>query len=77
VPRHQAEQLLADRDDPVFELVSREWLETATQRDPATIDARDRHGLERGLDLAAWLDVYRPEVRTSGHKPAARREVRG
>ncbi|HWC82244.1 MAG TPA: asparagine synthase (glutamine-hydrolyzing) [Pseudonocardiaceae bacterium] len=61
----QAKELLTDRDNQVFDLVNRAWLETAAQRDPTIIDAQERHGLERSLDLAAWLDMYRPEVRTS------------
>ena len=59
----QAKELVGDRDNPVFELISRAWLDGVTQQDPATIDVRDRHGLERSLDLAAWLDIYRPEMR--------------
>jgi hypothetical protein len=22
----------------------------------------ERHGLERALDLAAWMDIYQPEI---------------
>jgi asparagine synthase (glutamine-hydrolysing) len=37
----------------------------ASQLDPAKVTAPVRTGLERLLDLATWLDIYRPEVRLS------------
>lgn len=33
--------------------------------DPSSIGYMARYDRERSLDLAAWLDIYRPEVRTS------------
>ena len=61
----QVEELLAEADNPVFEVVDRAWLSALVRSDPATIDSLSRHALERSLDLAAWLDIYRPEMRTS------------
>jgi asparagine synthase (glutamine-hydrolysing) len=61
----QVEELLAEADNPVFEVVDRGWLNGLVRSDPSTIDSLSRHALERSLDLAAWLDIYRPEVRTS------------
>ncbi|GAA3167872.1 asparagine synthase-related protein [Nonomuraea salmonea] len=61
--QNQGKDLLADRDHDVFALVDRDWLEGATKRDPAAVDRLTRLGLERVLDLAAWLDVYRPELK--------------
>ncbi|MGA5271356.1 asparagine synthase (glutamine-hydrolyzing) [Streptomyces lydicamycinicus] len=57
--RHQANELLADPDHPVFGLISRPWLERAVtgETGPAV-----RSGLERSLNLATWLDVHRPRL---------------
>jgi asparagine synthase (glutamine-hydrolysing) len=57
----QGEELLSD-DDGVFALVDRSWLASATRRDPAAMSAVDRHNLEWTLDLAAWLELYRPQL---------------
>ena len=37
--------------------------ELLTQQDPATVTTRTRHGLERVLDLSAWLDLHHPRIR--------------
>jgi asparagine synthase (glutamine-hydrolysing) len=63
--QQQVKELLTDADNPIFEVVNREFLNTAVQSDPAAFNPMSRHALERSLDLAAWLDIYRPEVRTS------------
>ncbi|MDO0924959.1 asparagine synthase (glutamine-hydrolyzing) [Streptomyces sp. TG1A-8] len=59
VLRHQAKELLTEPDHPVFDLVSRPWLEEAVGQGtgPAV-----RSGLERSLNLAVWLDVHRPRL---------------
>ncbi len=59
--QRQAMDLLAANHD-VLGLVDREWLTGVTRRDPAGVDKLTRLGLERTLDLAIWLDVYRPTV---------------
>jgi asparagine synthase (glutamine-hydrolysing) len=61
----QVAELVAETDNPVFDVVNRDWLSTLVKSDPSTIDFTSRHALERSLDLAAWLDIHRPEVRTS------------
>ncbi|MFG2911436.1 asparagine synthase (glutamine-hydrolyzing) [Kitasatospora sp. NPDC048298] len=58
----QSRELLAT-DDPVFELVDRDRLERITRQDPDTMTLDVRNGMERVLDLSAWLDIYRPELR--------------
>jgi asparagine synthase (glutamine-hydrolysing) len=63
--QQQAKELLADHDNPVFAIIWRNWLTEAVSLDPSKLDRRARQGLERALDLATWLDIYRPEVRTS------------
>jgi asparagine synthase (glutamine-hydrolysing) len=65
VLQQQAKELLADHDNPVFTLIWRNWLADAVATDPGAIDMRLRQGLERTLDVATWLDIHRPEVRTS------------
>jgi asparagine synthase (glutamine-hydrolysing) len=63
--QQQAKELLAERDHPVFGLVDRDWLGQAVQMDPAGMPQVVRAGLEGDLDLAAWLDIHRPELRLS------------
>jgi asparagine synthase (glutamine-hydrolysing) len=58
----QAKDLLNRKGHPVFSLVDPDWVSRAVRQDPASILPSVRHGLERGLDLAAWLDIYRPEI---------------
>ncbi|MFG2905293.1 asparagine synthase (glutamine-hydrolyzing) [Kitasatospora sp. NPDC048286] len=58
----QSRELLAT-DDPVFELVDRDRIERITRQDPDTMTLDVRNGMERVLDLSAWLDIYRPELR--------------
>ena len=49
-------------DDPVFNLVDREYLENITRASGA-LPINVRIGMERVLDLSTWLDIYRPEIR--------------
>ncbi|HWE12564.1 MAG TPA: asparagine synthase (glutamine-hydrolyzing) [Solirubrobacteraceae bacterium] len=58
----QAKSLLGNRGHDVFSLVDPHWLAEAVRQDPATISPAARHGLERTLDVAAWLDIYRPQI---------------
>ncbi|MGW5331460.1 asparagine synthase (glutamine-hydrolyzing) [Streptomyces bauhiniae] len=57
--RRQAKELLVTADHPVFDLVSRVWLENAVNGETTP---ESRGGLERCLNLAAWLDVHRPRL---------------
>jgi asparagine synthase (glutamine-hydrolysing) len=59
--QRQAGELLRRSDDGIFALVDRKWLERAT-RPTAAVSPRVRHGLEWTLDLAAWMDLYRPSL---------------
>ncbi|MFE9411216.1 asparagine synthase (glutamine-hydrolyzing) [Streptomyces sp. NPDC006704] len=61
----QGRELLAARHHDVFELVDRDWLKGATEREVSTMDRLTRLGLERTLDLAVWLDVYHPDLKLS------------
>lgn len=58
----QAKDLLARPSHPVFDLVDREKVRLAAHREAPVSTQAARHGLERTLDLALWLDLYRPEL---------------
>jgi asparagine synthase (glutamine-hydrolysing) len=60
--QEQAAELLGRRDHEVFSLVDPGWVARAVREDPAAISAGARHGLEHTLDVALWLDVYRPHI---------------
>ncbi|MFJ6085024.1 asparagine synthase (glutamine-hydrolyzing) [Streptomyces sp. NPDC092369] len=61
----QAKDLLAQPAHPVFDLVDRDRLHRVAHRDSPVHTQPERRGLERALDLAQWLDMYRPDVRTA------------
>ncbi|GAA3089480.1 asparagine synthase (glutamine-hydrolyzing) [Streptomyces rectiviolaceus] len=54
--------LLADPSHPVFDLVDLDRVTRAAGRDVPQITQASRRGLERTLDLALWLDLYKPEI---------------
>jgi asparagine synthase (glutamine-hydrolysing) len=58
----QAKDLLARPSHPVFDLVDRERVRAAAERDTPVSTQAARRGLERTLDLAVWLDLYSPEL---------------
>jgi asparagine synthase (glutamine-hydrolysing) len=58
----QAKDLLGHRDHAAFSLVNPDWVRQAVRQDPAAITPDARHGLERTLDLATWLDIYHPQI---------------
>jgi asparagine synthase (glutamine-hydrolysing) len=60
--QRQADDLLRDRGHAVFSLVDPGRVRDAARQDPALIDDAARLGLERTLDLAMWLDDYRPQI---------------
>jgi asparagine synthase (glutamine-hydrolysing) len=60
----QVKELLTQHNSPVFDIINRDWLSTLVETD-ATQVGMARFALERSLDLAAWMDIYRPTVRTS------------
>jgi asparagine synthase (glutamine-hydrolysing) len=69
--QEQAKDLLGHRDHEVFSLVSPNRLSDAVRQDPAAISPTARHGLEQTLDLAAWLDIYRPHIVMPAAPPSA------
>ncbi|MFJ9117161.1 asparagine synthase (glutamine-hydrolyzing) [Streptomyces sp. NPDC102394] len=58
----QAKDLLSRTTHPVFDLVDRDRLHRVAHRETAVSSQAGRRGLERALDLALWLDLYRPEI---------------
>ncbi|MFG2122579.1 asparagine synthase (glutamine-hydrolyzing) [Streptomyces sp. NPDC048710] len=58
----QVKDLLARPSHPVFDLVDRERVREAAERDTPVSTQVARRGLERALDLAQWLDLYNPEL---------------
>jgi asparagine synthase (glutamine-hydrolysing) len=58
----QARDLVADRH-PVFDLVDKAKVEAAIT--PLRTDGATRQGLEQVLSMAAWLDIYQPEIRAA------------
>jgi asparagine synthase (glutamine-hydrolysing) len=59
-----AREYLSAPGHPVFDVVSRDWLIQATAP-TAEVTSTSRHGLERALDLALWLDIYKPALKMS------------
>ncbi|MEU4670573.1 asparagine synthase (glutamine-hydrolyzing) [Amycolatopsis sp. NPDC023774] len=60
--QQQVKEVLAERDNPVFRLVSREWLTKVSEVDPVAIEPTQRVGMDRALDLYHWFDMYSPEL---------------
>ncbi|MGW2817472.1 asparagine synthase (glutamine-hydrolyzing) [Streptomyces sp. NPDC001415] len=58
-----AKDLLAQPSHPVFDLIDRDGLRRAAEVSAPQIHQASRRGLERTLDLAIWLDLYKPEVK--------------
>ncbi|MFJ6571792.1 asparagine synthase (glutamine-hydrolyzing) [Streptomyces sp. NPDC091292] len=55
-------ELLTRPSHPVFDLVDPDRVRGAAERTEPSVDQGSRRGLERTLDLALWLDIYRPEL---------------
>ncbi|MFD7953827.1 asparagine synthase (glutamine-hydrolyzing) [Streptomyces ardesiacus] len=62
VLQDQARDLLTRTGHPVFDLVDPARLRRAAEREEPMSSQAGRRGLERTLDLALWLDLYRPEL---------------
>ncbi|WP_405986094.1 asparagine synthase (glutamine-hydrolyzing) [Streptomyces sp. NBC_00872] len=60
--QQQAKDLLADPSHPVFEVLDPDLVRQAAERETPQITMASRRGLERTLDMALWLDIYRPEI---------------
>ncbi|MET9016592.1 asparagine synthase (glutamine-hydrolyzing) [Streptomyces olivaceoviridis] len=60
--QEQTKELLARPSHPVFDLVDRDRVRQAAEREAPVSTQAARRGLERALDLAQWLDLYSPEL---------------
>ncbi|MFF4530125.1 asparagine synthase (glutamine-hydrolyzing) [Streptomyces sp. NPDC001407] len=60
--QRQAKDLLSRPSHAVFGIIDRAWLRQAAHDDAPQITQASRHGLERTLDLALWLDMYSPTI---------------
>ncbi|OIK26201.1 asparagine synthase (glutamine-hydrolyzing) [Streptomyces malaysiense] len=60
--QEQAKDLLARPSHRVFDLVDRDRVRQAAEREAPVSDQAARRGLERTLDLAQWLDLYAPRL---------------
>ncbi|WP_327293714.1 MULTISPECIES: asparagine synthase (glutamine-hydrolyzing) [unclassified Streptomyces] len=63
--QEHAKDLLSKPSHPIFDLVDADRVRRAAQRDVPQITQASRRGLERTLDLALWLDLYKPELTLS------------
>ncbi|MFG2502960.1 asparagine synthase (glutamine-hydrolyzing) [Streptomyces sp. NPDC048441] len=57
--------LLTEPAHPVFDLVDRDRVARAARSEAPRITQASRRGLERTLDLALWLEMYKPEISLS------------
>jgi asparagine synthase (glutamine-hydrolysing) len=62
--QNNAREYLSSPGHPVFDIVNRDWLARAVAAE-AQITQASRRGLERALDLALWLDMYKPVLKLS------------
>ncbi|MGV9298250.1 MULTISPECIES: asparagine synthase (glutamine-hydrolyzing) [Amycolatopsis] len=60
--QQQIKEALAQKDNPVFQMVGREWLQQSAETDPSAISQAQRVGMDRALDLHHWFDMYSPEL---------------
>jgi asparagine synthase (glutamine-hydrolysing) len=60
--QRQALELLAQPSHDVWSVIDGAWLAGAALEDPAVLGSAHRHGIERTLDMATWLDLYRPSL---------------
>ncbi|MEV0947813.1 asparagine synthase (glutamine-hydrolyzing) [Rhodococcus sp. NPDC049939] len=65
VLHQQCKELLGDPSHPVFDLISPDWLSQAVAVDTPQISQMSRRGLERTLDVAAWMEIYKPTLKLS------------
>jgi asparagine synthase (glutamine-hydrolysing) len=54
--------ILARPSHPVFDLLDRDRVHQAAHRDSPQVTLASRRGLERTVNLALWLDLYKPEL---------------
>ncbi|WP_116203993.1 asparagine synthase (glutamine-hydrolyzing) [Amycolatopsis circi] len=60
--QQQIKEALAQKDNPLFQMVGKEWLQQSAETDPSAISQSQRVGMDRALDLHHWFDMYSPEL---------------
>ncbi|MEU6218535.1 asparagine synthase (glutamine-hydrolyzing) [Streptomyces sp. NPDC047022] len=60
--QEHVKDILARPSHPVFDLLDRERVHQAAHRDTPQVTLASRRGLERTVNLALWLDMYKPEL---------------
>jgi asparagine synthase (glutamine-hydrolysing) len=60
--QRQGRALAAQPGHRVFDIVDRGWLLGATRQPPGSLNEIAREGINRALELAIWLDLYRPTI---------------
>jgi asparagine synthase (glutamine-hydrolysing) len=63
--RRNAREYLSNPHHQVFDIMSRDWLAAEVEADTPALNQDGRRGLERTLDLALWLDMYKPTLKLS------------
>jgi asparagine synthase (glutamine-hydrolysing) len=58
------QEYLSSPTHPVFGIMNRDWLARVVAAD-SQLTTASRLGLERALDLALWLDMYKPTLKLS------------
>lgn len=61
--QHNGREYFAEPGHPVFDLVDRTWLAEQLKVNSTQLGRVGRMGLERTLDLALWLDMYKPSLK--------------
>lgn len=60
--QRQVEELLGDDSGDLFEVLDRRAVKRLTQLRSGEVSPQERFRMEHVLNLAVWLDMYRPEV---------------
>jgi asparagine synthase (glutamine-hydrolysing) len=60
--QRQVEELFGEPQHALFHVMDVAQLRVAATRPPEDISSYERYGLEQALDLATWLDLYRPRI---------------
>ncbi|MGM3175587.1 asparagine synthase (glutamine-hydrolyzing) [Dickeya lacustris] len=60
VLQRQAAELVANTHHAARDLLNIDWLNKALHIDPTAMSREVRHGLERALDFATWIDLRKP-----------------
>jgi asparagine synthase (glutamine-hydrolysing) len=60
--REQAADLLIEPNHPVHDIMNRKRIQEMISIPTDELTSANRHGIERLLDMAIWLEIYRPSL---------------